>query len=388
MIQRRKVIKIIIANIMFFLLLFNVSWVLSRFTHDIPIIVFLFFAIPHALFLLTRLLVVSGKAVLLLYILYTALVFLFFVPLGANLIVMLVLAGELTYHRYAWVNGDFEPTRYVILLYTLVHLALFHLLDYATFYGEYHPILVFTYIIIITLFVLQTHMTNLDVNIFLHQKRPGLILVIKRVVVLNNFFGFLLVFAVLFFSIISTFLPLFLIPRFFNWLLSFRPGYEFWRIWMNEEVYSELAEIDEPIYSETTLRYIEDRAELTQWEPHLYLTVLIVVLASVVFILIVRFLLRAYLRFLSEKPYFDKDTTTTVESIPGSFLDDIKTFLPVYKGKLHTIRKAYAKKINRHISRGTQIKIHDPTNIIADKIRANEDIDALTEMYERVRYGK
>jgi len=70
-------------------------------------------------------------------------------------------------------------------------------------------------------------------------------------------------------------------------------------------------------------------------------------------------------------------------------LGDLAAFLPRRKPKVkHPVRRAYIKKVNRHIKQGTVVLSSHTTEVIADNIRPNEDIDQLTETYEEARYGK
>ncbi|MCL2168820.1 MAG: hypothetical protein FWB74_02205 [Defluviitaleaceae bacterium] len=54
----------------------------------------------------------------------------------------------------------------------------------------------------------------------------------------------------------------------------------------------------------------------------------------------------------------------------------------------HPVRRAYRKKVNAHIKKGTSIFKHHHHENIADIIRENEDIDELTKLYEVARYGR
>ena len=79
---------------------------------------------------------------------------------------------------------------------------------------------------------------------------------------------------------------------------------------------------------------------------------------------------------------------TAIEKLKFA-LRDIAAFLPRLKAKpSHPIRKIYIKKVNGHIKQGVMILPSHNTDVIADKIRQNEDIDELTKRYEAVRYGK
>ncbi|MDR2166761.1 MAG: hypothetical protein LBE35_02785 [Clostridiales bacterium] len=54
----------------------------------------------------------------------------------------------------------------------------------------------------------------------------------------------------------------------------------------------------------------------------------------------------------------------------------------------HPVRRAYRKKVNKHIKQGKIILHHHHHENIADIIRIEENIDELTGQYEAVRYGR
>ena len=70
-------------------------------------------------------------------------------------------------------------------------------------------------------------------------------------------------------------------------------------------------------------------------------------------------------------------------------LGDFKELLPNFKlSARHPVRRAYIKKVNSHIKQGLRVHPHYTPEVIADKIRPKEDIDELTQKYEKVRYGR
>jgi hypothetical protein len=85
-----------------------------------------------------------------------------------------------------------------------------------------------------------------------------------------------------------------------------------------------------------------------------------------------------------EEPLMPDDAMGKLKFLFG----DIASFLPRFHPSRHPIRRAYAKKVNRHIKKGVPITLSDTPDKIADKIRPTENIDGLTAQYERVRYGK
>jgi len=74
-------------------------------------------------------------------------------------------------------------------------------------------------------------------------------------------------------------------------------------------------------------------------------------------------------------------------ALTRNIMDDLRDLLPRFgRYSKNAIRRAYAKKVNMHIRSGVPVTRSDTTDIIADKIRARENIDELTTMYEKVRY--
>jgi len=71
-----------------------------------------------------------------------------------------------------------------------------------------------------------------------------------------------------------------------------------------------------------------------------------------------------------------------------SLLDDLLGLLPRGRLFLHPVRRAYVKKVNKHIRKGMYVTSSDTTGIIGNKIRPSENIDELTATYEKVRYGR
>jgi len=78
-----------------------------------------------------------------------------------------------------------------------------------------------------------------------------------------------------------------------------------------------------------------------------------------------------------------------ITSLETSLLDDLLGLLP-RGGRLflHPVRRAYFKKVNRHIRKGMYVSVSDTTGSIGSKIRPSENIDELTATYEKVRYGR
>jgi len=96
------------------------------------------------------------------------------------------------------------------------------------------------------------------------------------------------------------------------------------------------------------------------------------------------------------KSFFKKDEAGKQSLMPEDaisklkfVLGDFKELLPRFKiGAKHPVRRAYIKKVNSHIKTGFRVRPHYTPEIISDKIRPMENIDDLTEKYEKVRYGR
>jgi hypothetical protein len=96
---------------------------------------------------------------------------------------------------------------------------------------------------------------------------------------------------------------------------------------------------------------------------------------------------RAMLKRLTHKktnthPYFE------AEKLAPSFKGIKSLFNRKGSKHSHPIRRAYRKKVNKHIKQGTPIKRHHNPKNIAELIRQNENIDELTTQYRAARYGR
>ena len=136
----------------------------------------------------------------------------------------------------------------------------------------------------------------------------------------------------------------------------------------------------------------EDVAELDQvaffYAFHRAINILAIIFVPLFAFLLIRTFFKAFYKRFRKKN--DGGTSgDTVIVLKGNVMNDLRELFPRFKNKYgHPIRKAYAKKVNKHIKTGTDILTADTTDIIANKIRTTEDIDELTAKYERVRYGK
>jgi len=143
---------------------------------------------------------------------------------------------------------------------------------------------------------------------------------------------------------------------------------------------------------ESTLN-IYDSDELYEAFITLYnIHVIIFILILVILILYAsRNVIKALLKNFFNKTSGDEEESLMPDDAMGKLkflFGDIASFLPRFRSHGHPVRRAYAKKVNRHIKKGAPITLSDTPDKIADKIRPTENIDELTAQYERVRYGK
>ncbi|MCL2203065.1 MAG: hypothetical protein FWB88_03895 [Defluviitaleaceae bacterium] len=120
-------------------------------------------------------------------------------------------------------------------------------------------------------------------------------------------------------------------------------------------------------------------------------SVLLLAVLAVVLFFAGRAIIRAVIRNFFNKTGGDEDESLLPGDTLGRLkfmLGDLAAFLPGFRStSRHPIRRAFAKKVNRHIKKGTPILPSDTPDAIANKIRPAENIDALTLQYENVRYG-
>lgn len=392
MLEQRDVGKTVIANLMFVIVLFNVSWVVSLLNHETPSPVFFLLVVPYMLILLIRIRYKGSRLKVLLCVFISLVAFLFYMPLDASVFTITFMSCALLYNMRAWGNRDFEPSPQLIVVYTLVHLLLVYSINFVPYPETLQTRFVFSHILITVLFLMQLHMEGLDTRVIskLYKQRGDRELI--RLVRLNNRAGFIFIAAVFTVSLLVVLIPSHIVPLFFRWLLSLRPGYGY-----HPDVLR-LLYFDDFTIEIAKMRYdalvdVVGFGETANIIGRLLANIpIFVIITRVLFFGLVIcasiLIIKHIVRFAARKTKFKIDTDITVESSGGSLLDDIKVLIPGFHGKLHPIRKAYAKVVSKHISNGVPILKQDPTNIIAKKIHPKENIEELTAEYEIIRYGR
>lgn len=162
------------------------------------------------------------------------------------------------------------------------------------------------------------------------------------------------------------------VPDSDEWMLQFQYNL------VNEEFLDAEAMVDAELEHFTILFYI--------------LSFILISLLVIVIVFALRSAIRALIRNFFNNKDGDESESLMPDDAKGKLkflLNDITAFLPRFRSDVkHPIRKAFSKKVNWHIKKGVQIRVCDTPDVIADKIRATENIDELTLMYEKVRYGR
>ena len=151
-----------------------------------------------------------------------------------------------------------------------------------------------------------------------------------------------------------------------------------------------------PVLEDIVLGPVDEYAYLQELEVQnrilMYIvgTLAVITLVAVVAAILVTIFYKIYRAFnrkeeAGKQSLIHEDHITKLKFVLG----DLKELLPSFRlGAKHPLRRAYIKKVNGHIKQGLIVRPHYTTDVIADKIRPKEDIDELTQNYEKVRYGK
>jgi hypothetical protein len=124
----------------------------------------------------------------------------------------------------------------------------------------------------------------------------------------------------------------------------------------------------------------------------IFRTALIVAIGIGAVLLVLYAAYRLYKRF-----YASRSTDGDVREYIGPEIDrdrlqdlwrGVRSRLPVFgRSEEEKIRRQYFRRVRRHIRKGVAVAKADTTGQIEGKIRPSEDITALTEQYDRARYG-
>jgi len=119
------------------------------------------------------------------------------------------------------------------------------------------------------------------------------------------------------------------------------------------------------------------------------ITILVITAAIALLIFVAVFLYKNYSKKRASVKATKNSNGLTVTNLSFSFKDVLAAALPKLRsGPRHPIRKAFYKKVTKHIKKGVNIMPSHAPDKIAKAIRPIENIDDLTEAYKAARYGK
>jgi hypothetical protein len=143
---------------------------------------------------------------------------------------------------------------------------------------------------------------------------------------------------------------------------------------------------------EMSLGFTAERPAWVEMLEEIFRTILIVAIAAGAVLLIIYAVYRLYKRF-----YASRSTDGDVREYIGPEMDrdrlqdlwrGFRSRLPGFgRSEEEKIRRQYFRRVRRHIRKGVAVGKADTTGQIEGKIRPSEDIAALTEQYNRARYG-
>jgi len=388
----RRAIKLLLADGVIFLLLFTIFALMYQFIYGDMTFQYLLLAIPFYFLLFIRL---ARNMTLFLLSHLCLLAVPLLLPMYNSTIIFTFLLASVVYSvivqlKEGW-TLQFQYSILAILINTVI-ISFFEVSYAFTSFLRISPLL------ILTATVLYTHVDNLDHKLSYSSrqyKRPT-----RHVVAVNNAFisifivltlgfgAFVLLFPVaeIFTAIILGILRLisqillFILTTIFNVVSHFFPDFYLPIDYPTEE----LVPIVEVMVIEEALEEYDDIGQR--------------IFNALIAIVGVLLSLTA-LAFIGSKLHKSFATGRTAEDdirsslLPDDALGKLKfimdsVHLPSFKKPDHPMRKAYIKKVNSHIKKGIPIMSFDTPERIADKIRPHEDIDELTKLYERARYGE
>jgi len=396
--EYRTTAKQLLANLVVFLMLANVVWAGFFVVYGEVEYYFWALLIPFALFYCIRRWVKGILPFILLHVL---------VSVGA----VFFLADEYMWHfvlGFVIVGGIWSfivRTRRAQGLnrffpVVLLHIALFLFLDILSVDAESAQVMIVVNFVVVGAFIIHTHMDNVDYRLKVLRSVEQYNQPAQRVLAFNNKMIVVYVAGLVVVGFVGAVFPVGrALTRAVGWLLwplrrqlgnvpgaiQYVPTPEFELTRPDWEIPPDAEYV---IYHGRGLLEImaEHRVELDAM-PFFYSEMLLLWAAALAFLALMLYFF--YKRFFQRKKgrALGKNADET-EALHGSFFSDLRAFLP--RRKKHSrnaIRRAYAKKVNRHIKDGVKIEASDTTEIIAEKIRPFDDIDELTALYEGVRYG-
>ena len=404
--EKRRLLMDILSNIVLFALLFNIF----AFLHVVLYIYepmsweFLFMAIPFFALLVVRRKLRKLPIFIAIHILCLAAPFMF---LGSDITFVLVLAFTLitvAYSLRARLKGELRLRGRLGFIFVLgIFATIFLIINAADIVVPGMDVLInLSTIISLAAIVLYVHMDNMEYNLVMlnrQHKKP-----IGGVLAANNVFIAIFLTIIVIFGIISVLFPsngFFAIIMMMVFGILMLPIEIFFAIFRQREqpepgsIYMEegfhMGYLPPEVPMEMDPEELSGLIEMME-RGFDAIGILALALIGLAAILVIALVIHRLHKALKKKDGGDRKENLMPDDITGKLkfmLRDIAALLPRFglKSK-HPVRRAYAKKVNSHIKQGVEVLPSHNTDVIADNIRQNEDIDGLTKEYEAVRYGK
>ncbi|MCL2565762.1 MAG: hypothetical protein FWE24_08145 [Defluviitaleaceae bacterium] len=397
---KRQLLKDLLSNMTAFILIYNFFAFFYIMTHgEVPWIHLLLIA-PFFFLLFLRKKLWNLPLFLFLHILFIAIPIIFLSGLEmvsmVSFSVICAVYSVVTRMKAEW------PIQGSTAVWVIIYLAgIFMLLDvYDAVVPGVSVLLAVSAALILMLTILFVHMENIEFSLAIlqveYKQTTGNILHSNNTVITV----FLVIIG--FFVILSVFFPVnTAVPFLLSGLWAVVQQILLWIAFAIVTIFSfflpDITFIEEGV--EDVAEVVEEIPEIYYQEQSVFWQILGNILSFIVITILVLLILFALITIIvklykafaiknrseDKKSLMPEDTLGKLKFV----LSDLKIFLPRFgTGIKHPLRKAYIKKVNGHIKAGIRILESYTPEMIADKIRPEENIDELTQRYEEVRYGR
>jgi len=394
----RETVKNLLVNIVVFLLIFNIiSFAFFLWVGEIYITWWLFI-VPFLLMQFLRARTIKIRVFVFLHVLLAAGTVYIFGDLTSMWFIAIFMGLACIYSFYVRVNSEWELGRFTAVFMLFVHIVMFVWAEMvANDPTAIHQQLTGTALVIVGFILVYVHMDNVDIKVNILQKSDANKHSVGGILANNNILIAIFTSLTVIAGFLITFVPLGRIVSgafrvVSGFVVGLLPGLgEF--DYMPEHEYivrSDLFGAEETLMidmNEIDDEWVEEIGELAFWIERWIVWVVMSIAGAAFVIYFIYLFIRSYKDQLRKARNAERDGEESFQ-LGRNILSDLRDLLPRFGSRSkNAIRRAYAKKVNRHIRLGADVKKADTTDVIADKIRSLEDIDELTLMYEKVRYG-
>jgi len=391
MILQRKTFKFFLSNLVVFLLFNSIFFDAYYLTRGQPNYFLFFMFVPFIALFFVRDRVASFVSVIILHLVIVLLTILIPFLLGTDIIIYILIFTLLifAYSIITWRKGEFDMGIAFIAVLTFIYIL--------SYMASGSTQLIFAFVVTLVAFMIYRHMENIDFRISLIRQtdkfdHPATKILSENNILVIIFAVFIIIFTTLFaFAPISSIID-FLSNTFFGFIINpissllifiLTPFFRFfgWFIGLFSPTLHEIEDV-EPGEGDIMAYEMLSENPLADGRTHY------IVAGILVFVILI---IAAKMFSAIKNKYIFKDKTVDMETISlgGSILNDLLDLLPKRnQGPKHHTRKMFYNKVKKHTRNGVNVVLYDTTDIIAAKIKPKEDINALTNDYEKVRYGK